>query len=484
MKARRTNRRSTPHGGVIPILKKLREFGVPQVIRKCLGTRKTQSKYSYEDICIAWILTSLCGGRKLEHISKMKKKLSILRKIKMPSHDTLGRVMKQLSEEIKTDTSVTKKRISKVVQTDYDDNIKMNRMLIQSTKRSKAIIEGISYTLDIDATFINTLCRGAVRKINKRGTVDHSKIGFNPMICLIKDMPVFVSMRNGDANARFKLAECLENCLNQLNESRIKIGRVVSDAAGYTKEALEMINARGIKFNVKFPYTKKMETFKKKLRECKTWRKTEIKTANNVWDCEIADISYKMHDRPEEEYVAQELRVVAIRMPTDKTLKVLDKDEWETKESIKEKLNELSKKKALKESGKNYFDRHWKEIDGYQYKFYVTNDFKRSSEDIVKEYNKRGDAERKFSFMKNDFGWKYPPFMNMNENTVFFILAALANNVFRSMVKIFNKIIPELRLNTRLPDFQFVFIHVSCYYNNNDGYYEYDNTDIPYELLM
>lgn len=484
MKTRRTNRRSTPHGGVIPILSKLREFGVPQVIRKCLGERKKQAKYSYADMCMAWILTSMCGGKKLEHISKMKKKLSVLKRIKLPSHDTLGRVMKQLAEEVKTDISITKKRIGKIVQTDYDDNIKMNRMLIQTSKRSKAIKEGPSYTMDIDATFINTLCRGAVRKMNRNGTVDHSKIGFNPMICLINGIIVFVSMRNGDANAKFKLTECLENCLNLMNESKIKIGRVVSDAAGYTKELLEMLNARGIKFNVKFPYSKKMETFKKKLKECRTWRKTEIKTANNVWDCEIADISYKMHDRPEEEDVSQELRVVAIRMPTDETLKVLNKDKWEANKLIKEKLKELSKRKILKESGKNYVDKHWKKIDGYQYKFYVTNDFETCSENIVKEYNKRGDAERKFSFMKNDFGWKYPPFMNMNENTVFFILAALANNVFRSMVKIFNKIIPGLRLNTTLPDFQFVFIHVSCYYNHNDGYYEFDNTDIPYEKLM
>ena len=82
---------------------------------------------------------------------------------------------------------------------------------------------------------------------------------------------------------------------------------------------------------------------------------------------------------------------------------------------------------------------NWKEIDGYYYKFFITNYFKKSSEELIIEYNKRGNSERKFSFIKNDFGWRLPPFMHMNENTVFMIASALANNVFRGMVVLFRK---------------------------------------------
>lgn len=482
MKARRVHKHSTPHGGIIPILMKLKEFGVPQVIRKCLGVRKAQSKFSYEDICIAWVLTSLCGGRKLDHITKLKKKLSVIRGLKLPSHDTLGRVMKQLASETKTLGNINNVTGATMAYTDFDDNMRMNRMLVKASKRAGTFIKGKSYSMDIDATFLSTECRGAKRKANKKGEDDHSKIGFNPMISLIENTPVFISMRNGDASARFQLTECLKNSLDLCEESDIKIGRLVSDAAGYTKQTLEMLNSRGIKFNIRFPYSKKMETFNKQLKECNTWRNTEIKTAKNVWCCEIADIPYKMHDKPQEGYVSQKLRVVAIRMPTDETLKLLDRDEWESRKIVQEKMKQLSKNKNLKETGKTYIDKHWKIINGYAYKFLVTNDFKRTSEAIVDEYNKRGNAERKFSFLKNDFGWKYPPFMNMNENTVFLILAALANNVYRAMLMLFKKVIPELRMNSRLPDFQFVFIHVSCAYVA--GFYEYYDTDIPYEKIM
>ena len=132
--------------------------------------------------------------------------------------------------------------------------------------------------------------------------------------------------------------------------------------------------------------------------------------------------------------------------------------------------------------GKPYEDKNWKKIDGYLYKFFITNDFEKTSEGIVNEYNKRGNAERKFSFLKNDFGWRLPPFMNMNENTVFMIAAALANNIFRGIVKLFKKTIPTLRLNARLPAFIFEFISVGCSYVNR--FFEFDNSDIDYVALM
>lgn len=482
MKAVRSERNISPHGGAVPILKKIKEFGIPQVIRTCLGKRVAQSVFGYEDILIAWVLTSLCGGTRLDHITKMKKKLSIIPGLKLPSHDTLGRGMKKLATETLTARNISHHKEAKIIYTDYNDNIQMNRMLVKSTKRAGAIKEGQSYTLDVDATFIATECRGATRTISDGGKIDYNKIGFNPMVCLIQNLPVFVSMRNGSAGARFQLKECLENCLNLLSESKIKVGLIISDAAGYSKEAFEMIDSKGIKFNVRFPYTVKMETFKSELKKCSGWRKTEIETANFFWNCEIADIPYKMFDKPYEKHISKTWRVVAIRIPNDKTLKLIDKDEFERKMIIKGKLNSLSAKNVLKPSGKTYNDLNWKEIDGYSYKFFITNDFDKTSEKIVLEYNKRGNAERQFSFMKNDFGWNLPPFMNMNENAVFMIAAALANNVFRAMVMTFKKEIPGLRLNARLPEFQFIFIDVACEFKNNT--FTFFNTDIAYEKIM
>jgi hypothetical protein len=477
MKAKRLNIKISPCGGAVPILKKIKEFGIPQVIRSVLGSRKKQAKYQYADIFIAWILTTLCGGTRLDHITKLRKKLNIIPELelKLPSHDTLGRVMKKLSSEI---TTVKITRNNRQTLTQKNDNIILNKMLVYASKAAHALQEDKQYTLNIDATFIPTECRGAVRKKNLEGKIDLAKIGFNPMVCFIQDMPVFISMRDGYANGHFEFNKCLQNSLNLLSEANITIGRVISDAAGYNKMAFEQLHAKGIKFLVRFPMQSKMETFKSSLISCGNWRKTEIQTAKFNWDCEVGDIPYKMHDHYSIGYVSPTWRVVAMRVPVKET----DIDKRIVQELNRKKLKTLAARKKLKEFAKSNNEGKWVTIGNYKYKFIITNDFEKKAEDLMVEYNKRGTTERIISFMKNDFGWKLPPFMNMNENTVFIIAASLANNIFKGIVGVFKKSIPELRLNMRLREFQFVFIDVACALIK--GVYEFYNTEIAYEKIM
>ncbi|MFL5762932.1 MAG: transposase [Bacteroidia bacterium] len=480
VKTAMSNMKITPYGGAVPILRKIKEFGIPQVIRGCLGKRKEQSRYEYEDIFIAWILTTLCGGTRLDHITKLKKKLSIIPGLKLPSHDTLGRVMKQLATDSGSRGIVNKRSKAnlKINTSVYNDNLAMNRMLVKATKRIGALQEGRAYTLDIDATFIATQCRGAESKHKK-----HGKHGFVPMVCLIGSLPVYISLRKGDSGARFMLLEALNTCLDLLAESNIKVSRVVSDAAGYSRVVTEMLEKRGIKFVMRFPVSGPMAGFKKNLLNA-DWRKAEIKTANDVWDCEIADVNYQMYYP---KYKAQEtmpLRVVAMRFPTGKT--IIENESLDDRiqmNRMREKMHVLEKTKRLKQPGKKYTEIHWKRIGGYTYKFYVTNDFKKSSEEIIYEYNKRGDAERKFSYMKNDFAWRLPPFMWMNENNVFLIVASLANNIFVGMLRLLKKKIPNhINLKSRLKNFQFTFINVACVYV--DRRYLFFDSDIDYQEVM
>lgn len=149
---------------------------------------------------------------------------------------------------------------------------------------------------------------------------------------------------------------------------------------------------------------------------------------------------------------------------------------------VDSKMEALRKKGLLKGDQKPYKKGHWKDYKRYKLKIIITNDWKKTPEEVVFEYNKRGGAERKFDFMKNDFGWKLPPFMKMNENAVFMIASALANNIFRGMVELFKKQVPELKSNARLKEFQFIFIDVAC--SVIDKTYVFFNTNIAYEKLM
>lgn len=471
MKGKRSNRITTTHGGIIPIVKALRDKRVPQVIRSCFPKRHARSEYGYEDVFISWVLSQMCGATRLAQIIKKDKWNRILPDLKIPSHDTLGRVMKNLATKNKTATSPGHTKTPGTYT--VNENMPMNKMLVKTTKAVNALSENRVYTLDIDAMFINTTRKDAARKAALKGVTDHERIGFNPMICLIGDLPVFISMRDGNTNSRLNIHKCLRDCLEVLDDSNIRIGRVISDAAGYNTDAMKMLDDRGIIFNMRFSHKKNTKKFNRKLRRYDEWRETRIRTANFVWDCEIADIPYTM------KRLSKPWRVVAIRVPTDETAEAIyGKEELRRRKKLKEEFA----KQRLKEGSKLYDGGKWKEIDGYLYKFIVTNDFSKNSEDLVVEYNRRGNSERKFSFLKRDFGWRMPPFCLMKHNTVFLIATALANNVFRGMVRKFINNVPDMKFSQRLAEFIKNFILVACEYVN--GEYDFSNTDIAFEEIM
>ncbi len=462
MKAIQVNRNISPYGGIVPVLKAINKFRIPQAIRSCLGKRVTQATYGYEDIFISWILTSLCGGYRLDHITKYRKRLSFIKDLKLPSHDTLGRVMKKLATEIIEERGVTTHwKNPKETITHYNENIKLNEMLIKATKQMGALIEGRSYTIDLDATFIETDCAGAYLSYEK------TRYGFNPMVCLIGSMPVFISMRNGNSSAEFKIKECLEQCLDLLAKYKIRVGKVICDAAGYNRPLMEMLHSRGIKFNIHAKLNKNFKIMTSEIETWKLWNKAELETANHFMDCELADIPYAMHGS------STKHRLIVARMPIHQTRGSL---------AAREKMKELATKKLLKAENRTYKLGKWKRHKNYKYKLIISNDFSKTPTELLLEYNKRGDSERKFDFMKNDFGWRLPPFMQMNENTVFLIASALANNIFRAMVTLFNKKGAQIRVNARIPDFISSFIIVVCELIKDK--YIFYNTHFNYEKMM
>jgi hypothetical protein len=101
---------------------------------------------------------------------------------------------------------------------------------------------------------------------------------------------------------------------------------------------------------------------------------------------------------------------------------------------------------------------------------------------LLVEYNKRGFAERQFDFMKNDFGWRLPPFMRLNQNTVFLIAAALANNIYRGILNSFKEKLPALKETFRVNKFRTVFIEVICYLV--EGGYVFRLPKFDYDKVM
>lgn len=460
---------TTRFGGVIPIIKEMIKRGMPELIDSSLeaiAPRKHNCKYSFSDMFLSWIAASLCGATRIDNVTGLRKELEVISELNIPSHDSMGRLMKQISQPINSIDRVTQENAS---LNEWDDNISLNRLLIRATKKMGALKESENYVLDVDCTFIDTRCSGA------KSMKDKDAPGFYPMICLIGNLPVFISMRNGNSTADFRIKECIESCLNLLEEEGISISKVRTDGAGYRKELLTTLHTRGVQFVTASPVNAVFKSMLKQFDET-NWSSATIETANTFKECQIGEISYKMHGSE------IPFRIIALKIPTGSNVtNDFDQEELERREYVSKKMQELKNKGALKAQNKRFSDGFWNEIRGFRYKMIATNDFDTPAEKLIYFYNERGNSERKFDFMKNDFGWKFPPFMRMNENTVFFIITALANNVFRAVAEIFNEHIDELELNARVRRFQKIFIDNTAICTN--GLWTYYNTKIDFEKI-
>lgn len=454
MKARRSNRKITPFGGAIPVLKEIRNFKIPQLIRESLGTRVKQAKYGYEDVIIAWMLTNLCGGMRLDHITKLRKNLNIIPELNLPSHDTLGRVMKSLATDVLSESEVHRgkrtyqeskrvgsKTYKRVTTRETNDNKPMNDLLALVTSKIGLLNQNKKYDLDLDVTAIYTEVRDAKKSYKDRRC-------FAPMVACIDNLPVFIEMRNGNVSPGARILESTQKCIENLEKNKISIGRVRMDRGAYHGPTFDYLDQKNIQFVVGARKSKSMmETLKNE--ENKVWSKVHIKTSLYDWDCETADFQWQLHGSKEN------YRLVVLRM--DRKRDTTRKGQYGTTPKT------------------------WTYGGTYAYKMIITNDMTSSAKELVEFYNQRGTSERNFDTMKNDFGWKLPPFSNMAENTVFLIIAAMTNNVYQAVIRRLKKKVKEIRLNARLRDFIYVFMSVACELTETE--YVFYDTNIAYEKI-
>lgn len=458
---------TTRYGGVIPIVKEMMKRGMPELIDSSLEKitpRKHNSKYKFSDMFISWIAAALCGATRIDNITGLKEDLEVIPGLNVPSHDTMGRLMKALVMPIMKVEYISQEAVT---VNEYDENIPLNTLLIKTSVASGALKIGQEYILDVDCTFLHTSCINA-KKDNK-----DQRQGFNPMICLIGNLPVFIAMRNGNSGADFREKQCIEQCLNLLEQEGIKVKMVRTDGAGYREAQTKMMNDRKQLFLTASPVNAGFKKMFVEFNKC-IWEKSIIETAYEFKNCEVAEIMYTMTN------LTEPWRIIAQRIPIENNAEMSEEDKFE-RNKILAKLKKLDKEGKLKAHQKTFSTANWNIVGGFKYKMITTNDFETPAIELIKLYNQRGDAERKFSFMKQDFGWKYPPFMRMNENTVFLIVSSMANNIFRAMAEFFNEHIDEIELTARVKKFQTAFIDtIAICINGNWTYY---NTKIDFEKI-
>jgi hypothetical protein len=97
----------------------------------------------------------------------------------------------------------------------------------------------------------------------------------------------------------------------------------------------------------------------------------------------------------------------------------------------------------------------------YTYRGILTNDTESSNEEVVAFYNARGESERTFDVMNNDFGWSKMPCSFLSENTAFMIMTAIYANFYTYVIREYSKKLTWLKENFRIKKFIFRFITVA-----------------------
>lgn len=98
--------------------------------------------------------------------------------------------------------------------------------------------------------------------------------------------------------------------------------------------------------------------------------------------------------------------------------------------------------------------------DSFIYRAIMTNNTEMSDLEVIEFYNKRGDSERLFDEMNNDFLWKKMPFSFLNENTVFLVMMAICRNLFHYLTEFISSKLDFIKPTFRLKKFIFRFMVV------------------------
>ncbi len=373
-----SNEKVNPFSGVFFCKNSIEKKKIAYLIDKTIGKRVKQAKYSYSDILLSWTYSNLCGAERLEDVN-----LKMRNYFNFPSPDRIAGVFKTLTQPDKT--------LVHNVDHQFNINLPLNGLMLDIANKLK-VIKGT--TLDYDNTIIEN------RKKDSKTTYQLTK-GYQPGVCFIDKIPVYIEGRGGNSPASYKIDHTVLRSLYLLDKKNIKIKRFRSDAAAYNQNLISELDKRDIEFFIRAPNAAPLM---KKVKLKTKWRLTKV----NKEVVEVSNSSVqidKIHHR-----------IVMCKKLYGAELKCF---------SI------------------------------------ITNNISMTEEEVIRFYNKRGAIEKNFDMLKNDFNWKRLPFSKLSENTVFMIVSAIGSIIFQYLIKSYARKVKFVKRKFRLKNFIYHFIVVS-----------------------
>lgn len=371
-----------------------------KTIDQTLCNRGVHSTYSYSDLIRSYFLMVLCGGECAEDITEhLRTELDQVQGFNVCSADTLLLMQKELATE--KETFISKSNI----EHEFNINLDMNKLMVKLLVELKQLSpKEDDYIFDYDNQFIPTGKYDSKRSYKKAN-------GYFPGIASINNFPVYIENRNGNSHVKYKQAETLKRAYNGLTEFGIKVKHSRMDCGSFDKSVIPVVEANSEYFYIR---AQRCTSLYAEIRNISNWQTVEI--------------GYKEYQLASIEYAP---------FGWDKTYRYV-----------------ISREK--KDDGQiDMFTG-----DAFKYRAIMTNNRKKSDLEIVQFYNKRGDSERLFDEMNNDFLWKKMPFSFLHENTVFLIMMAICRNMYHFLTSFISKRLDFIKPNFRLKKMIFRFMIV------------------------
>jgi len=389
----------TAFGGINFINDEFSRCGLSQLIDNELGYRQSTRNYKYSDNFLSWFDIFLCGGEVAEDIQEhLRPALENIPDNKVPSADTLLRVLNELATDSKTVTSTSGK--------EYKINI--NEKVLDLNMKMLLKLGLLKKDVPQDFDFDNQILEHEkydAKKTYKMNT------GYFPGIATIGQQIVYLENRDGNATVKIDQAELLTRCYTMLSKHGISINRSRMDAGSYSKDIIDAVSKHSNLFYIR---ANRCDSITEQIRQIADWQRVEI----NYKEYEVASIPFLQF------FEDRNYRLVVMREKSDNP--------------------QL-----------NIFDGR------FVYRCILTNDHESTEVGVIEYYNQRGESEKLFDIQNNDFGWKRLPTSEMESNTVFLIMTAMIKNFYLYIVRNVSKVFGNILPTTRLKRFIFRFICVA-----------------------
>lgn len=404
------NNEANSYGGGDIIIDVLRKRGIPEFINSYLGERHPRAEYSYSEGIFHYFIAQCRGAKRIENMYDCRDDLKNHPNFgKGMSPDTYLYMCKELARPNKyyKKENISEKLAKKIEKGKAFDSHevntieKYNEWLVDTLILLGFLKVGGRYILDYDTTDIETK-----HKHSRRYYKGNGKKAYCPAVAMINKMPVYIENRNGDSNASFKLTQTIDSILNLLSKKGIIVDVIRIDAAGFSKEFTEFVNAKGLKYVTRAKYT----TVKNEKEFIRNWTETTIKKCTN----EIGDNVFH--------FGKDETRMIV--------KKVIEKD------------------------------------GAVRYWGLITNEFDKSNAEIINLYAQRGDCENLFSAL-NEFSWDVLPMRKFEHNTVYLYLTAFNYILYKFITNLFESKTPRVWQNMELKTFIDKFMAVPTMWIKN-----------------